>query len=54
MLGIKEIVKLILLNNYIYIYEIVPILIGLYKCMQNKKIKNNNKQMKLNIVPSLN
>ncbi len=36
---------------YIYIYEMLPILIGLYMCMQKKRIK---KRIKLNIVPSLN
>ncbi len=49
MLEIKEIVKLILLNNiYIYIYEMLPILIGLYMNMQKKE------KIELNIVPSLN
>ncbi len=49
MLRIKEIVKRTLLNNYIYIYEMLPILIGLYICMHACK-----KDIKLNIVPSLN
>ncbi len=39
MLGIKEIVKFILLNNYMHIYEMLPILIGLYMCMQKKQIE---------------
>ncbi len=41
MLGIKEIVKLKLLNNYIYIhYEMLPILIDLYMCMQKRRRKH--------------